>query len=176
MKTLDFTKAVISTEHECCCNISWDISNNELTPEISSDVCWVGHVCRINDEPIVEHLYGESANVLVEDLSIDDIPEEILDKMELCDLSFNMGTNPSHEERKEEALIKFLQEKEADGWKLMRDNERGFSNEYTCVLVSPESIDEIDPDWDELEADYWASEFLYKGDDATQAFTSFKLL
>ena len=96
--------------------------------------------------------------------------------MNFGDFGFDSGTVPEHEKKSEKALIEFLEEKEKEGYKLMRDNQQGFSNQYTCVLVSPDSIDEIDEDWDELTAEEWASEFLYRGDNATEAFNSFSLI
>lgn len=169
----------IERRNECGCSISWDIDGEELRPEISSDACWFGNILVVDGEDVAQHIYGEGFQWLVtldEDCEeFEDIEEKIQDELSLSDSDAD-GAFEDHDERSKKALIEFLEEKQSEGLKLMRNNERGFANEYECILVSPESVEEINEDWDELEPEEWASEFLYKGDAMTQAFNSFRLI
>ena len=84
--------------------------------------------------------------------------------------------NDDHDAKLRKTLIWYLIDHVEQGGKLYRDNERGFANEYECILVMPDSTDEIDDSWDELEPEEWASEFLYKGDAATEAYNSHRVI
>ena len=165
--------------NECGCSISWAIDGEELRPEIHSDACWVGNILVIDGEDVAQHVYGEGFEWLVtldEDCDeFEDIEDKIKDELNLFD-SDAEGAFEDHDEKLKKTLIDFLEEKQSEGFKLMRDNERGFANEYECILVSPDETDEIAEDWDDLEAEEWASEFLYQGDAMTQAFNSFRLI
>lgn len=168
----------IDVEHNCDCRLDWEIDyRGELTDENSDfDCCWVGKILYLDNSetPIAEYIAGEGFRTLLKGLNDDDIPESVKDEMNICDS--NWPENQSHTQSRRNALIRFLNEQKEEGYKLMRDNERGFANQYTCILVAPDAIDQINDDWDELEAENWADEFLYKGDNATQAFNSFKLI
>ena len=179
IKNIMAEKYSIKTESDCGCSIDWDLDErNELACRIDGDTCWIGRIAYIGDTAIAQHIYGESFEWLVEiDESVDgfdEAEEKLQDDIHFSDSDFD--EIPEHEENKKEALIDFLNEKKAEGYKLMRDNQQGFANAYACILVHPESIDEIDEDWDELEVENWASEFLYSGDAATEAYNSFKLI
>lgn len=191
MKTKEIIKQIekgnykIETRSECGCSINYSIQGDELVCDENVDCCWIGYILVIAGVDIAQHIYGESFEWLVdvdEDTEgFEDIEDQIRDEMSVGDFSFggfsfDMGTVPEHEDRKEKALIEFLNEKEIEGFKLMRDNARGFSNEYICILVSPQSHDEISEEWDELTPEEWASEYLYDGDAATQAYNSFQLI
>ena len=87
------------------------------------------------------------------------------------------ANNDTHEAHRRESLIYWLNELVDEGYRLMRDNDRGFANEYTVILVSPKTDpDEIGDDWDELDAEKWADEYLYNGDAATEAYNSAKVI
>ncbi len=170
----------IETRSECGCSISWGLNGEELIADVCTDCCWIGYILVVDGEDVAQHVYGESFEWLIDidrfTDGFEDAEEKIIDEMNIGDFTFDSGTVPEHEEAVEKSLIEFLEEKESEGYNLMRDNLDGFANQYTCVLVSSDSIDEIDEDWDELTPEEWASEFLYKGDAATQAYNSFKLI
>ena len=167
----------IKLESDCGCSIDWSIDqNNQLTADVDSDACWVGYLLYVNGETdaIAQHIYGESFEILNSEIEEEDIPEDIRDQMETPDSSW--PDNDDHDAKLKKTLISYLIDHIEQGGKLYRDNERGFANEYECILVLPESTDEIDEDWDELEPEEWASEFLYKGDAATEAYNSHRVI
>lgn len=182
MKKLEIINALkkgnyaITIENDCGCIIEWEIMNGNITHERSSfDACWVGIILKINgnEEPIAESIYGESFNILVNDIEKSDIPEEIIDEMHTGN---DWPENDTHDAKVKKGLVDFLEEQITEGAKLYRDNLRGFANEYTCIFVQANSDAEINQDWDELSSEEWASEFLYKGDDATQAYNSHEVI
>jgi hypothetical protein len=169
----------VKLESDCGCSIDWAINqNNELSCDDASsyDACWIGKILYVNgvDEPIAEYLYGEYLKILAPELSEEDLPENVLDEM-------NAGgnewpENEDHEAKERKSLIAYLEDHIAKGGKLYRDNENGFSNQYACILVLPDSDEEINEDWDELDPEEWASEFLYEGDAATESFASHRII
>ena len=174
----------ITTESECSCHIRWSLDDDHfqgrklLQPDVDMDCCWIGFICRVDGEQVAQHIYGEGFEWLVPVYKnidgFEDAEEKLMDEMDISDFSFDKGRVPQHEDKKREKLVEYLTELVSKGYKLYIDPERGFANEYTNVIVAPDAdADEVGDDWYEEEPEKWADEFLYEGDDATQAFTSF---
>lgn len=176
MATGEYT---IEKRSNCNCSFDWDIRDGQLDDGCMSDECWEGNVLVIDGFDIAESIrYGES-RVLADALKYDDIPDNIWDDMRMSNM-VQQGESPNsdaHESSKRDSLIDYLSSLIDDGYRLMRDNQRGFANEYTCILVRPGTGDEdINDGWDELDAETWADEYLYNGDAATQAYNGFDII
>jgi len=164
----------IEHAEDCNCSFAWDIDGDTITDNCTSDECWEGNILYVGDEMIAEAIrYGE-CRTLTDLVDADDIPDEIWDTMRMSDTvqQGDSADNDTHERNRRDALVDWLTELVADdGYRLMRDNDRGFANEYTVILVSPDADpDDIDDDWDELTPEQWADEYLYNGDAATEAY------
>ena len=79
--------------------------------------------------------------------------------------------NISHTNAQTESLIEWLKESKYD---LYIDPERGFANEYTCLLVAKDV--EEDDNWEFVDAEEWVNKYFYNGNAATEAFVSFALI
>lgn len=165
----------IEDEGECLCNFYFDFENDQVVENLDSDECWEGRVLRVNGEPIAENIrYGEF-KMLTDIIDEEDIPYDVWDEMRISE--GESLDSDVHEDNKRKALIDWLNELVGEGYLLMKDKGRGFANEYTLILVSPEAEKEnIDDDWDELDVDDWADAYLYRGDAATQVYTSTKVV
>ena len=155
----------IEHDKNCGCTFSWEINRSgELIDNVDGNECWQGMVLYVVgiDEPIAQTIQYEHCEVLAEGLDEDDIPDEIWDAMKID----GDETNPAHENSRRDSLIDWLLNSD---YILDRDDDRGFANEYTMILRDPAEDDEST-----LSAEEWADCFLYDGDSATVAYTSFR--
>ena len=169
----------IKHTEDCSCSFDFRIDGDQIIEDVDGNECWEGMVLCVGGEMIAEKIrFGES-NMLTDVIGSDDIPDEIWDKMSMGDMvergeSIN---NDTHERNRRDALVDWLNGLVDEGYRLMRDNDRGFANEYTVILVRPKTDpDEIGDDWDELNAEKWTDEYLYNGDAATEAFNSARVI
>jgi hypothetical protein len=159
---------------DCNCSFKWDIDENgDLTDDVDTDACWEGNVLYVTlndcDERVAEFIRYERLNVFIDGMSVDDIPDNVLDKMRISDMRERGETgNPDcHEARRKEALVEYLMD---CGYELDTNYNRGFANEYTMVLRRTK-----EPTYPtHEEADAWAESFLYSGDAATESFVNFR--
>jgi len=186
MTHTEITKAIDSGNYEikltsdCGCQFSWGIDRQGRfnDDDSISDCCWIGNVLTINDDLIAEYVAGSGFKWLVDMGGVEDldkIEEKLSDEMYISDDEI---TGEAHESKRKESLVDGLKDLISDGARLYRDNERGFANEYTVILVMPGAKleDENIEDWDELEREVWADEYLYSGDAATQAFNGCRVI
>lgn len=169
----------IEHREDCGCSFDWRIDGDTINDNCESDECWEGNVLVVDGEDIAQHIRYESAEVLTDLIDADDIPNDIWDKMSMSDMveRGESANNDTHERNRREALIEWLDQMCDDGYRLWRDNERGFANEFTVILVSPDADpDDIDDEWDELTAEEWADEYLYNGDAATEAYNGCRVI
>ena len=175
----------IKHAENCNCSFAFRIEGDMIVEDVDGDECWESNSLTIDGEltmegeMIAEHVRYESRNVLTDAITEDDIPEDIWDDMAMSDV-VEQGDSPdcdAHEIARKSTLIEWLDKMVTDGYRLMRDNERGFANEYTVLLVSPDAdADDIDDDWDTLSTEDWADEYLYAGDAATTAHNSVRVI
>ena len=179
IKAIEDGNYKIEHAENCNCCFDWRISADGIEDGCDGNECWEGNILYVDSEMIAESIRNNGRNMLVSEISADDIPEEIWDKMRISDM-VNQGESPNndtHEANRRDSLIEWLETLIVDGYRLMRDNERGFANEFTVVLVSPDAdADAIGDDWDELTAEEWADQYLYRGDAATQDYSGCKVI
>ncbi len=130
--------------------------------------------------PVAEYIRYERPNVLIDTITTADVPDEIWDEMRMSEISERgEGVNPSHDQLEREALIDYLTGLKSNGWRMYRYDDRGFANEYTLYLISPDSArrepnsgETIDLDTlDEIaDVNDFAAQHLYAGDAATEAY------
>jgi hypothetical protein len=165
----------IEHAEDCNCSFDWSIDGDSITDNASEDECWEGNVLHVREEMIAASIrYGES-HTLTDLINADDIPDEIWDAMRMSDMvqQGESANSDTHESRRRDALVDWINGLIDEGYRLMRDNDRGFANEYTVILIRPNTDpDEIGDDWDELTPEHWADEYLYSGDAATEAYNS----
>jgi hypothetical protein len=179
MKKLESGNYNIRYTDDCGCSIDWDIVDEGVQPDISSDACYESNLLSVDGEDIAEYIRYDGLKMLTDTIDRDDIPDRIIDEMRLSDMceQGDSGNGETHDNNLRNTLIDWLSERVDEGYKLMRDNERGFANEFTVLLVSPGAdADEIDEDWDTLTPEAWAREYLYSGDAATQAYNGCKVI
>ncbi|WP_054692487.1 hypothetical protein [Syntrophomonas palmitatica] len=182
---IDFIRAgkwEINLESECYCQFDWRIEDSRLIETTQSDECWIGNVLYINDEAVAQEIQGEAQEQLIELCDYDDtvypddwdlfdilqdLNPEILDELRLS----NEAINEEHRERQYKALVKWLSE---SGYDLYINPERGFSNEYTCILAAKDT--EVDANLEPVTAKEWAGRYLNIGDAATTAYVGFALI
>ncbi len=169
----------IKHDEDCSCSFDFRIDGDQIIEDVDGNECWEGMILYVGGEMIAEKIrFGES-HMLTDAINPDDIPDEIWDKMRMSDMveRGESANNDTHEANRRESLVYWLNGLADKGYRLMRDNDRGFANEYTVILVSPKTDpDEIGDDWDELDAEKWADEYLYNGDAATEAYNSAKVI
>lgn len=173
----------IKEESDCYCQFDWEVVGDRLEDKTSSDECWIANVLYVNGESVAQEVQFESREELVELCDYDDTvyDSEEWDLFEILnDLNpkitqnlrmSDFEENETHSEKKLEALIEWLKESDYD---LYINPERGFANEYTCIL-SPKGSD-VDDELESVSAQEWAERYLYSGDAATEAFVGFALL
>jgi hypothetical protein len=170
----------IEHREDCNCSFDWSIEGDTITDNCYGNECWEGKVLIVGGEEIAESIRYDASRVLIDDLGDDDIPDDIWDEMRMSDMveQGDSANNDTHESNRRDALICWLEQLVADDkYRLMRDNERGFANEFVVILVSPDADPEdIDDDWDELTVEEWADQYLYSGDAATQDFSGCKVI
>ncbi len=170
----------IEHREDCNCLFYWDIDGDTITDNCQGNECWEGNVLIVAGEEIAESIRYDTSRVLTNEIDSDDIPDEIWDEMGMSDMveQGDSANNDTHERNRRDALICWLEQLVTDDkYRLMRDNERGFANEFTVVLVSPDADpDDIGDDWDELTVEEWADQYLYSGDAATQDFSGCKVI
>ena len=109
-------------------------------------------------------------------LRANDPSDEIWDAMRMSDMvqQGDSTNTDTHDRIRRDTLVDWLAWLVTDnGYRLMRDNDRGFANEYTVILVSPDADpDDIGDDWDILTPEQWADDYLYNGDAATEAYNT----
>lgn len=160
----------IRTDRDCCCNHDWHIDDNDqLTDDLDASDCWVANALVVGGEDIMYSVVGaETQDVSGCSITLDDLPAAVAREVVIHD----DAENALHTARTRESLIEWLREQVAAGYRLMRDPQRGFANEYRMLLVAPGA--EVDEDWDDIATpEQWADGHLYNGDDATQACNSF---
>lgn len=163
-------------EHDCACDCEVDGITSDNGVEISGNECWQSNSLYIDGILIAEYIQHNSRKMHIDDISDDDISDDIWGEMAIGD----DADNPVHDE--EQMILEYLQSS-MDDWRYYRDNERNFANEYTIILISPdiESVDgkniaELSDDWDTLTAEETAHEIAYTGDAATQAYNSLRVI
>lgn len=164
----------ITHDEECGCSIGWEIRGEELICDVDTDCCWEGNILYVDGEAIAEYIRYEGLRVLSDDIDADDIDEEIVDQMQISDMveRGESANNDAHEAKAKAALIDFLTDQIAAGARLYRDNERGFANEFTSIIVRADSDVEPGDDWEEQSPEEWADDYYYSGDAATESYTS----
>jgi hypothetical protein len=166
----------IRHDQSCCCHTTWGLPTydpDRLTEITDPDDCWVCNILVVDGVDVAQYVQHEGMEMLVDDISVHDLPEVIVEAMTISD----DDDNSDHASNRRDSLVDYLRELESHGYRLMRNNDRGFSNEYTCIIVAPDADpDDVSDNWDDLSADDWADEYLYGGDAATQAYVSFRLI
>jgi hypothetical protein len=169
----------IEHAENCSCTFDWQINGDSIEDNCDGNECWEGKILYVGGEMIAENIRYNGRNMLTDKISENDIPDEIWDEMSMSDM-VEQGESPNndtHEANRRDTLIDWLEELTAEGYRLMRDNERGFVNEFTVILVSPGSEkEEIGDTWEDLGIEEWADEYLYCGDAATQDYSSYKVI
>lgn len=162
----------IRRESECNCFVS-DITEDQGVVMDCNDTCWQSNVLAINGEDVLEYVQFEGFKTLNDALILDRIPEDALDDMRIGELQ----ENPDHDDDAMSAKILDYLEGLPEGTRFFRDNERNFANEYCSIIVTPDADnDDIDEDWDEIDAEQCAHDIAYSGDAATQAYNSIKVI
>jgi|GEM_PF-1056297 len=184
--------------HEENCDCVWDWKINEHQQEIEENEdgydCWTGNLLYVNGELIAHYIDRCTLDWKIEDC---DSEHGNLDKNERglfhtldwgiddCDkenvleaIKEKMRPEPynlTHKNNKRRSLIDWLTELVNNGYKLMRDNNRGFANEYTCILAFP-GVEAKNKDWYMLTPEQWADDYLYSGDAATQPYNKVRIV
>jgi hypothetical protein len=170
----------IKHEEDCSCSFDWRIEGDHIDDGCWGNDCWEGNILYIGDEMIAQSIrYGRNREMLTDVIDEDDIPDEIWDEMRMSDMvePGESVNNDTHERNRRATLIEWLTQLVDEGYSLKRDNERGFANEFSVILVSPDADpDEINDDWDDLTIDEWANDFFYCGDAVTQDFSGHKVI
>ena len=162
----------IKYNEDCHCGFDWSINNQgDLVDDVSSDECYEQNVLYVGDEMIAAYVRFDGRNICVDDITKDDIPDEIWDEMDMSDMvnRGETGNSPSHDANRKSSLVEFLMD---SGYILEKDEERGFGNEYTMVLREPNKDEKVETA--EEEAESWADDFLYAGDAPTEAMVGFR--
>lgn len=167
----------IEHAENCNCSFNWRIYGKNIEETVFGDECWEGNTLYVGNEPIAQDTLYEGREVLTDGITEDDIPDDIWDEMGISEMveRGESANNDTHESNRRDSLIDWLNELVKQGYRLMRDNDRGFANEFTSVLVSPDT-DTDDNDWDERTAEQWADDYLYNGDAATDAYNSVMII
>jgi hypothetical protein len=172
----------IEMQEDCGCNIYWQINNDELIPDISSDCCWVGNVLYVEnpegkEEIIAEQIAFEPFRVIGAEMTTDEL-RTMLKENDLGYIFFHMqfneneAENESHEDKLYRSLVEFLQENE---YLTAIRYPRNFANEYDCILIEPGA----DIDYDDAETvtpEKWARMYLRKDDALTKMYIGFELI
>ena len=172
----------IKMEGDCYCQFDWQVQGGRFIETTESDECWIGNVLYINGIAAAQEIQGEAREQLVDLFGYDDtfFPEEwdlfdilndmnseIVDELRISDAEIN----EEHREKQEKALVEWLKE---SGYDLYINPERGFGNEYTCILAVKDV--EVDESLESVTPEDWAERYLYIGDAATTAYVSFALI
>jgi len=172
-------KYEIRKEFECNCSFDWYIKNGQLHDGCDPDGCWVGNILYVNGKPIAQDIQGESIEALVELTGYEDtvypkdwdlfaILEDLVPGI-INDLCIpDSEDNSAHDERIMDSLIEWLKDSKFDFYV---NPERGFANEYTCVLANKGV--EVGDDLEDVTAEEWAERYLYRGDPITHAYVYF---
>ena len=175
----------IATESNCGCSIDWCITQGDLYAEVSGDECWIGNILYVLNPatqkyaPVVENLAYEPMRTTSTDITIDALREALEEEgLEhiMDELSFDEDheENDSHANKMRATLEEFVTE---SGYDCYIYYPRGFSNEYDCILVSPDADDsDLPDDANHVTAADFAEAYLEKGDDATTCYKGFKLI
>jgi hypothetical protein len=169
----------IEHEEDCGCSFDWRINRGNIEEIGEGNECWEGNILYIGDEMIAQSIRYQGRDILTPEISEDDIPDEIWDEMGISDMveQGESANNDTHERNRRDSLVDWLNGLVAQGYRLMRDNDRGFANEYTIILVRPNTDDgETGVCWDEIDAEQWATDYLYDGDAVTEAFNSAQVI
>jgi hypothetical protein len=165
----------IEHQEDCNCSFNWHIDGDSIDDGCDGSECWEGNVLYVGDKIVAEYIRYEGLRMLDDRYSRDDLTEEIIDAMRLS----GMGSgNPSiHEDNRRESLIGWIDDLVGQGYRLMRDNQRGFANQYVSILVSPDADpNDVDDDWEEQSIEEWARDYLYAGDASTEPYNSIKVI
>jgi hypothetical protein len=155
----------------CKCYFDWHVTRDgHLDDGCESDECWVSNALYVDNDLVAEFVRFEGWKLYVDNLEVDDLPDEVIQRMELpYVVERGEIVNKKHYERRRKALVEFLMEGD---YELGKDAERGFANEYTMTLKPVASPIHVTLE----EAEQWADDFLYEGDAATEAFVGFALI
>lgn len=170
----------IEMQDDCGCYIYWQIENEKLIPDISTDCCWVGNVLYVENtegeeeiiaeqiafEPFREVGAGMTTNEFRVMLEENDL-EHIINDMQFDE---NKAENHSHYNKLLWTLVDYIEENE---YITAIYYSRGFANEYDCVLAERganiENAEIVTPA-------KWAKMYLSEGNALTQMYIGFKLL
>lgn len=188
-EVLDHRDYEVREDSDCCCCICWEIKEGGLLCNISSSGCYSSRVLVIDGEDVAEFVRYAGLQLY----EIDDYPEDyegeddndslrddvrgLIQLGEMVPRGFPPPPGPAHARAVRDSLRDYIESLVADGWRLYRDNERGFANEYDCVLVSPDVLPcAIDDDWDTLDVESWCAGYLYAGDPSTEAYNGIRIV
>jgi hypothetical protein len=160
----------INTDSACDCVVSRIDEHGQI--DLDSNECWYARALYIDDELIAEYIQFDGLKMHTDEITDADLynMDEIMDELQINDTD----DNPSHD------MTRILEDY-FDGYpeaKFYRDNARGFANEYEIIadLEGNADPEDINDEWDIIDAAEAAREIAYDGDAATQAFNSFRLL
>lgn len=169
LKELESGRYEIETNSTCDCEI--DRINEDGSIDYTGNECWHARALYIGDELIAEYVQFNSLTMHTTAMTKQDIVDNyyLFARMHISD----NDKNPAHDP---ERILSDYFEYYPDA-KFYRDNERGFSNEYTILVDLNGNVDDdINDDWDVIDADEAAREIAYNGDAATQAYNKLRLL
>jgi hypothetical protein len=169
----------IRPDEDCGCSINWSIQGDQLDPDICADCCYESNILSIRGQDVAEYVRYEGFRPIRDGFRISRIPESIRDEMRIGEMCAqgDTGNCAAHDHNLRDSLIDYLEELISDGYRLMCDPDRGFANEYTSVLIPPDTNpDDIGEDWYGKTPEDWADDYLYCGDPATQPYNSFLLI
>jgi len=154
----------IEPEENCGCAFAWKIMDDTIMDDGEGHECWIGATLIIAGEPIAEFIQYDGRRVLVPGISADDIPDDIWDAIKCA-----IPPEPhNHIANSRESLEEWLADLCAQGYRLYRDPQRGFANEWRIILAAPTvSAEDISDDWDVLSPADWATDYHYSGDAIT---------
>lgn len=162
----------VKMESECNCVFHWDIECGELIADIDSDCCQVGNILYVAGKPVYQNIQYEAPESLINGLDVYEIliNSDYYKILEECNIGDN-EENKEHENKLQESLIDWLNE---SGFDFYIDPERGFGNEYTCLLV--ENKLKIEEEWESVTAEKWVEMYLEKRNNITKYFIGFRVV
>jgi hypothetical protein len=167
---------------ECECRIEWTYTEDGIEPDTASDCCWSGielyAIIGRDRDLVARQEAGESVDWQIDPMELHEWAQNrVLAEM------YDNWDNPSHDDLLKTSLIEWLTEQEERGALLYSNPMRGFANEYSMIIIRPESgtidienDDLKDPNlWEYETAESWAIRFLRKDDAGTKMYTGCKV-
>jgi len=173
-QALEQKNYTIKTESDCDCSLSWELRKEsgimQLYMDVDPDNCWWADVLYIGGHAIADRAPGYIQSS-VEGISDSEISSLLSDLgIILSDYSENEPV-PEHDAKMRSGLSNYLTDELLPaGWTLWRDTMRGFANEFTNILLAPGLT--ADEEWESCSIEDWIYGYFYRGDTATQAYTS----